>query len=93
MTVDLRSMDHRAIAGLEREITVAEEVLALAGLAPADRQQLVRRLHGLEMLVDLHMVKEEEICLPALGRELDAAIRVDLEEGLATYEMAEQQAE
>lgn len=93
MSVDLLSMDHRAIAGLEREIATAEERLTRGGLPPDERLGLVRTLHGLEMLVDLHMAKEEEICLPTLDRELAAAMRHDLEESIATYEMAEQQAE
>jgi iron-sulfur cluster repair protein YtfE (RIC family) len=93
MSVDLLAIDHRAIAGLEREVALAEAALSDGGLAPEDRRRLVRTLHGLEMLVDLHMTKEEEICLPALDRELEAAIRQDLEDSLDTMERAELLAE
>lgn len=93
MSVDLLAMDHRAISELERDVAVAEHALSDGGLDPEQRRRLVRSLHGLEMLVDLHMTKEEQICLPALDRELDAAIRRDLEESLDTLEMAEQLAE
>jgi iron-sulfur cluster repair protein YtfE (RIC family) len=93
MIVELLSADHRAIAGLEREIATVEETLSSGGLAPDERLGLVRALYGLEMLVDLHMAKEEDICLPALDRELSSATRQDLEASIATYEMAEQQAE
>ncbi|HEY5905530.1 MAG TPA: hemerythrin domain-containing protein [Actinomycetota bacterium] len=93
MSVDLLAIDHRAIAGLEREVALAEGALSNGDLAPEDRRRLVRTLHGLEMLVDLHMTKEEEICLPALDRELEAAIRQDLDDSLDTMERAELLAE
>jgi iron-sulfur cluster repair protein YtfE (RIC family) len=93
MSVDLLAIDHRSIAGLEREVALAEAALSHGGLAPEGRRRLVRTLHGLEMLVDLHMTKEEEICLPALDRELEAAIRQDLEDSLDTVERAELLAE
>ena len=93
MSVDLLAIDHRAIAGLEREVALAEAAFSHGGLAPEDRRRLVRTLHGLEMLVDLHMTKEEEICLPALDRELEAAIRQDLDDSLNTIERAELLAE
>jgi iron-sulfur cluster repair protein YtfE (RIC family) len=93
MSADLLAMDHRKIAGLEREVALAENTLSQGGLAPSERRTLVRTLHGLEMLVDLHMTKEEEICLPALERELEEAIRHDLEDSLDTFEMAERSAE
>ena len=93
MSVELLAMDHRTIAGLEREVAQAERALSQGGLGPDERHTLVRTLHGLEMLIDQHMTKEEEICLPALDHDLGAAIRQDLEDSLATFEMAEQQAE
>ena len=93
MSVDLLAIDHRTIAGLEREVALAEAALSNGDLAPEDRRRLVRTLHGLEMLVDLHMTKEEEICLPALDRKLEAAIRQDLDDSLDTMERAELLAE
>jgi iron-sulfur cluster repair protein YtfE (RIC family) len=93
MSVELMTTDHRTIADLEREVARADEALSHDGLTPAQRRQLVRTMYALASLVDLHMAKEEEICLPALDRKLEAGLRHDLEEGLETFELAEQLAE
>ena len=42
MSVDLLAMDHRAIAGLEREVALAEDALSQGGLEPENRRKLVR---------------------------------------------------
>jgi iron-sulfur cluster repair protein YtfE (RIC family) len=93
MSVDLLAADHRAIARLEREVALAETAVSHRGLGPDERRKLVRTLHGLEMVVDLHMTKEEEICLPTLDRELEAAMLRDLETSLETLQKAELLAE
>jgi iron-sulfur cluster repair protein YtfE (RIC family) len=93
MSVDLLAADHRAIARLEREVALAETAVSQRGLEPDERRKLIRTLHGLEMVVDLHMTKEEEICLPTLERELGAAILRDLETTLETIQKAELLAE
>jgi len=93
MSVDLLAMDHREIADMEREVAGAEEALSHGELSPAERRRLTHTVHALGSLVDLHMTKEEQVCLPALDRDFEATMQHDLEESLDTFELAERSAE
>jgi iron-sulfur cluster repair protein YtfE (RIC family) len=85
--------DHAQVAAFVRELAEVRDELARFELLPETAEDLRRLLYGLYAVLLLHMGDEEDVCLPALDRELtEERIRV-LMEGLELFEMAEQAGE
>jgi hypothetical protein len=72
------SIDHRFIAEMVEEL----DVVATGPLSEPDRERARRLLYGLQSVLEVHFVKENEVYVPLLNR-LSAAELRDLHVRLA----------